>query len=74
MFIQLHKSLYVKDPCKKCLVRACCRYKCEELIDFRLCFYPHENRMPALLLLLACYIGFSSIIISVVKIYMNVAP
>jgi hypothetical protein len=71
MFIQLHKSLYVKDPCKKCIVRACCRYKCEESIDFREAFYPYGNRMPALIMLLICYISFSAIIISVSKWFLK---
>jgi len=27
--IQLYKTLTVPDPCKRCLVRACCSEKCD---------------------------------------------
>ena len=74
VIINLHRSIFVKDPCKKCLVSACCRNMCNDKYDFREAFYPYGNRLPALIMLLTCYIAFSAIIIASVKIYNNVAP
>jgi hypothetical protein len=71
MFVGLHKSFYVKDPCKKCLVRPCCRNECEKLIDFRLCFYPFTDRLSAIFMLTTIYISISAFIISLTKMFLK---
>jgi hypothetical protein len=68
MFIGLHKSFYVKNPCKKCIVRACCRNECEKLIDFRLCFYPFTDRISAIIMMMTIYISVIAFGISLTKI------
>jgi hypothetical protein len=72
MFVGLHKSFYVKDPCKKCIVRPCCRNECEKLIDFRLCFYPFTNRLSAILITLSLYFSTGAWIISMIKMLSNI--
>jgi len=67
VIINLHRALFVKDPCKKCLVSACCRNMCNNKYDFREAFYPYGNRMPAILMLSIIYISFLAVIISVFK-------
>lgn len=66
MIINLHKSLYKKDPCKKCLVRPCCRNECEQRIDFKLCFYPYNSRIAAITMLLIFYAGATLCVGSIV--------
>lgn len=73
MFIDLNKSFYIQNPCKKCIVRACCKNECEKLIDFRLCFYPFNNRAGAIIMTTSIYISMSAFIVSLIKIWF-IAP
>jgi hypothetical protein len=71
MLIGLNKSFYVRNPCKKCLVQACCRNECEKLIDFRLCFYPFNNRSSAISMMSTIYIAITALIISLTKMFLK---
>lgn len=69
MFIGLNKSFYIKNPCKTCIVKACCRNECEKLIDFRLCFYPFTDRLSAIIMMLTMYASIGAFIISLIKAF-----
>jgi hypothetical protein len=71
MFVGLNKSFYIKNPCKKCIVRACCRNECEKLIDFRLCFYPFNERSSAITMMLTIYISILAFGISMIKMFLK---
>jgi hypothetical protein len=39
----MFKTLFIKDPCKKCIVRACCNNKCDTKIYFKKFIYPFNS-------------------------------
>jgi hypothetical protein len=42
-FIELYWGLTLKDPCKKCLVRACCSQECEHKIMVNNFIFPYDK-------------------------------
>jgi hypothetical protein len=62
------KSIYKRNPCNKCLVKPCCRNDCDKLIDFKLLFYPYNNRSSAIICALSFCLAVIAIGISLGKI------
>ncbi len=36
-------AFWVKDPCKQCIVKACCSLSCEDRLDFNRYIYPNKT-------------------------------
>jgi len=57
----LYIAITYKNPCKKCLVRACCSEKCEPVITFENFYWEHDQhnfqRFVALTMIIAVF-GF----------------
>ena len=41
--VDIYFTLTYKDPCKKCIVRACCSEECEEVIMTKRFLFPHTS-------------------------------
>ena len=65
------KALYKRNPCKTCIVQACCRNACEKLIDFRLLFYPYNDRSSAIFSALSFWISIITIGFALGKILLG---
>jgi hypothetical protein len=39
----IYKAIILKDPCKKCIVQACCSELCKEKKELNIFIFPHEN-------------------------------
>jgi hypothetical protein len=37
-------TLFLKNPCKTCIVRVCCQEECERSLDLKRKLYPHEPK------------------------------
>lgn len=37
------RSLFLKDPCKKCIVKACCTEQCDEKTELLHFIFPHNS-------------------------------
>ena len=36
-------ALWLKDPCRNCVVKACCSDKCEVVVEIDKFLFPHET-------------------------------
>jgi len=68
---ELWYSLFLTNPCKKCIVQACCSDKCELVISIDNFIYPHEKisekKMWAWIFIISVLLG----IISTIKLVYN---
>lgn len=58
-FIMLVANLFLKDPCKKCIVRACCSESCEIKVQTINMMMPHKTILHAQLFSLAILFNFA---------------
>ena len=62
---ELWQSLWLKDPCNKCLVKACCSEKCEIVIAIDNFLFPHdtitEKKRMAWVVIISILVSISSI-------------
>jgi len=63
-FLMLVSNLFLKDPCKKCLVRACCSDQCEIKIQTINMMLPHKTILNAKLFSMAILSCFAFAILS----------
>lgn len=63
-FLMLVANLFLKDPCKKCLVRACCSDQCEIKIQTINMMLPHKTILHAKLFSIAILSCFTFSILS----------
>ena len=57
------KSLQAKDPCKECLVIACCKEKCETKRKWEDCINAYSTSLLILVCMFALAAGFSALAI-----------
>ena len=41
--LNIYYALAIKDPCKNCIVKACCSKKCEVVIAIDNFIFPHDS-------------------------------
>lgn len=64
--MMLIANLFLKDPCKKCLVRACCSDQCEIKIQTINMMLPHKTILHAKLFSIAILFCFTFSILSII--------
>ena len=71
LFFALHKGLFKKSPCKKCLVKPMCQIPCEIHHKYTFLFYPYYNNVVANITILAIDISVLAFIISFIKMLLK---
>lgn len=70
--IDFYHLLRIKNPCNSCIVKACCKTKCKDIMTFESFCYPYDSlkgkTISNILSLCAYIMILSGIIYSVVKI------
>jgi len=73
VFYNLFIFIWLKDPCKKCLVKACCSKDCKkkEVFDYYSLFPGtlNMNRILSWFLLISLIFSVASYIIPIIKYY-----
>jgi hypothetical protein len=66
LFCMIH-SIVMIDPCRKCLIRACCSEMCERKINYNKEF--HDCNTKEIIVLKICYLAvISSILFAIERV------
>jgi hypothetical protein len=71
LFFALHKGLFEKYPCKKCLVKPMCQIPCAIHNEYKFLFYPYYNKVAANITILAIDLSVLAFIISCIKMLLK---
>lgn len=63
--------LFIKDPCKKCIIRVCCSKECDQRITFLYYLSPFNNAITARMSAWAVVFSMVTTIISIVAVILK---
>jgi len=68
---ELWQSIWLTNPCDKCLVKACCNEKCEIVIAIDNFLFPHETikekKYMAWLVIVSCFVSITFLVLLFTK-------